>query len=142
MSDRSAPIGTLGELRDSLDRGEISSAHLVDVCLDRTLGLGAELNLFAGTRPEGARADAALADARRARGEVLSPLDGIPVAIKDNMVMEGEITTCASRILEGFRSPYSSTAVAKLRAAGSVIVGRTPSGSATRSATTSRASRT
>jgi aspartyl-tRNA(Asn)/glutamyl-tRNA(Gln) amidotransferase subunit A len=56
---------------------------------------------------------------------VLSPLDGIPVAIKDNMVMEGELTTCASRILEGFRSPYSSTAVAKLCAAGAVIVGRT-----------------
>ena len=125
MSDRSAPVGTLCELQDSLQRGEISSASLVEVCLDRVARLGAELNLFAGTRPESARAEAALADARRARGEVLSPLDGIPIAIKDNMVMEGELTTCASRILEGFRSPYSSTAVAKLRAAGAVIVGST-----------------
>ena len=78
MSDHSVPMGTQSELREALDREELSSARLVDDCLDRAAGQGAALNLFVGTRPEGARADAALADARRARGEVLSPLDGIP----------------------------------------------------------------
>jgi aspartyl-tRNA(Asn)/glutamyl-tRNA(Gln) amidotransferase subunit A len=76
-------------------------------------------------QPERARADAREADVRRARGDLRSPLDGIPVAIKDLMVQEGEPCTCASRILEGFVAPYQGTVVAKLRAAGAVIIGRT-----------------
>jgi aspartyl-tRNA(Asn)/glutamyl-tRNA(Gln) amidotransferase subunit A len=78
-----------------------------------------------GLRPERARTEAAEADARIARGERRSALEGIPVAIKDNMVQAGEPTTCASRILAGFVSPYDATAVTKLRRAGAVIIGRT-----------------
>ena len=64
------------------------------------------------------------ADARRARGDA-APLLGIPLAIKDVLCTEGVATTCASRILEGFVPPYDATVVARLKAAGAVLVGKT-----------------
>jgi aspartyl-tRNA(Asn)/glutamyl-tRNA(Gln) amidotransferase subunit A len=119
------PLGTLTELRDALDRRAVSSRELTDVALARAEGTAASLRAFLGLRAERARGEAAEADARRARGEARGPLDGIPVAIKDNMVQTGEPTTCASKVLEGFVSPYDATLVVKLQAAGAVIVGRT-----------------
>ena len=83
------------------------------------------LNAFVRLRGDAARADAERADARRAGGVPISALDGIPVAIKDNLVKRGEPTTCASRILAGYVSPFDATAVARLEAAGAVIVGTT-----------------
>jgi len=121
----SAPFATLPELRAALDGGEVNSAKLVDASVAHADATRDSLNAFVRLRSEGARADAAAADARLARGACRSPLDGIPVAIKDVMVQEGERTTCASRILEGFVSPYTATAVEKLAASGAVIVGST-----------------
>ncbi len=101
----------LTELRAELDAGRVSSAQLVGRALERGEELQPRLRSFIGLRGEAARAEAELADARLSRGELRSALDGIPVAIKDNMVQRGEPTTCGSRILEGFVSPYSSTLV-------------------------------
>ena len=120
-----SPFATLSELRAALDGGEVTSAQLVEASLGRAEATQGSLNAFVRLRPEDARAAAAQADARLASGACRSALDGIPVAIKDVMVHEGEVTTCASHILEGFVSPYSATAVEKLEAAGAVIVGRT-----------------
>jgi aspartyl-tRNA(Asn)/glutamyl-tRNA(Gln) amidotransferase subunit A len=120
-----SPLGTLSEIRTALTAGRISSRELVSQSLARASELQPALNAFVGFREEGARAEAEAADARRANGECLSVLDGVPVAIKDNMVQSGEPTTCASRMLEGFISPYTSTAVERLRAGGAVIIGRT-----------------
>jgi aspartyl-tRNA(Asn)/glutamyl-tRNA(Gln) amidotransferase subunit A len=111
-------------LRSALDAGRASSRELVDAALARAEA-AAPLRVFTHLQPARARAAAAAADERRARGASLGPLDGIPVAIKDLLVQEGEPCTCASRILEGFVAPYQGTAVAKLEAAGAVIVGRT-----------------
>ena len=83
------------------------------------------MNCFVGLRADAARQEALAADSRRQRGEVLSAVDGVPIAIKDNMVQAGEPTTCASRILTGFVSPYTSTAVQRLVDAGAVVIGRT-----------------
>src|SRR5215470_5627633 len=74
--------------------------------------------------------DRALDEARRldegfATGEPMEPFAGVPVAIKDNIVVRDLETTCASKILEGYISPYSATAVERLRSAGAVIVGKT-----------------
>ena len=74
--------------------------------------------------------DKALEDARRidrkiADGEPLEPLSGVPVAIKDNMALRDATTTCGSKILEGYVSPYTATAVERLRAAGAIVVGKT-----------------
>ncbi|HVP28279.1 MAG TPA: Asp-tRNA(Asn)/Glu-tRNA(Gln) amidotransferase subunit GatA [Myxococcota bacterium] len=119
------PLGTLAGLRADLDAKRVSSRELVDACLARAEALDRKLHAFLGLRAERARAEAAESDARRARGEVRGALEGIPVALKDNMVQRGEPTTCASRILEGFVSPYDATIVRRLQAAGAVIVGRT-----------------
>jgi aspartyl-tRNA(Asn)/glutamyl-tRNA(Gln) amidotransferase subunit A len=119
------PLGTLSELRAQLDARRVSARELTDAALARAEALEPALHAFVGLRPERARAEAAEADARLSRGEPRSPLDGIPVAIKDNMVQAGEPTTCASRILRGFVSPYNATVVSKLQRAGAVIIGRT-----------------
>ena len=120
-----APTGSLAELRAALDGGRISALELVDDSLARAEALEPALHAFVRLRAEAARAEARQADARRARGERRSVLDGIPVAIKDNLVKRGEPTTCASRILAGFVSPYDATAVARLDAAGAIVVGAT-----------------
>jgi aspartyl-tRNA(Asn)/glutamyl-tRNA(Gln) amidotransferase subunit A len=120
-----APLGSLTELRAALDSGTTSSRALVDAALARADALEPHLNAFVGLRAEAARSEADAADARRGQGQVLGALDGLPLAIKDNMVQAGEPTTCASRILEGFVSPYTSTAVRRLRDAGAIVIGRT-----------------
>ena len=121
----SEPLATLASMREALDAGAASSVDLVEGCLARARAAQDALHAFAGLREEGARAEAAAADARRASGARRSPLDGLPVAIKDNMVQTGEPTTCASRILEGFVSPYAATVVERLERAGAIPIGRT-----------------
>ncbi len=123
--EKGAALLTLRDHRDALAGGSASSVELVRAALSRARGEGARLNLFLGLREERALTEAAAADRRRARGELRSPLDGVPVAIKDNLVQAGEPAGCASRILEGFVSPYTATAVAGLERAGAIVIGRT-----------------
>ena len=120
-----ADYSTLSELSQKLATGEVSAAELTRAALARAEATQSSLHAFAGLRPERARAEAAQADERRRRGQGRSAFDGIPVAIKNNMVQTGELTTCSSRILEGFVSPYTATAVARLEQAGAVVIGRT-----------------
>ncbi len=121
----STAFATIDELRKALDSGETSAVEISTECLERAEASQGSIHAFVGLRLPAAIDDARRSDARRARGEVLSPLDGIPVAIKDNMVQTGEPTTCASRILDGFVSPYTATAVERLERAGAIIIGRT-----------------
>ncbi|MBW4029055.1 MAG: Asp-tRNA(Asn)/Glu-tRNA(Gln) amidotransferase subunit GatA [Acidobacteria bacterium] len=97
--------------------------------LERSLSVIAQrneaLNVFLHVDSEGARAAATRVDARVARGEDVGALAGVPVAIKDNLCQVGVPTTCSSRILEGWRPPYSATVVERLVAAGAVVVGKT-----------------
>ncbi len=118
-------FATLRETAEALGAGRASARELVDGALARIDALDAKLHAFLGLRAERARAEAREADARRARGGARSPLDGVPIALKDNLVVRGEPTTCASRILEGFVSPYDATVAERLRAAGMIVVGRT-----------------
>ncbi len=124
MSDARVPEDSLAGQRAALEAGESTSAGLVAQALERCAGPGRRLGAVIGLREDAARADAEAADARRAAGDVRGPLDGVPLLLKDNMVQRGEPTSCASRILEGFVSPYDSTVVERLQAAGAVIVGR------------------
>jgi len=119
-----APLGSLRECREALDQGRTSSAALVEQSLARAEA-HAHLSAFVRLRAERARAEAQEADRRRAQGEVRSPLDGIPLAVKDNLVRAGEETTCASRILEGFVSPYTSGVLERIEAAGAISIGST-----------------
>ena len=115
---------TAHALRVALDAGDVTSLALVDAALGRAEA-AAPLVAFTHLRAERARAEARDSDARRARGETRGPLDGIPVAIKDLIVQEGEPCTCASRILEGFVAPYQGTVARRLAEAGAIVVGRT-----------------
>ena len=121
----SEPLETVGELAARLAAGATSARALVERSFERLDALDPALHAFLFTRREAALAEADASDARRARGERRSPLDGIPVALKDNIVQAGEPASCASRILAGYVSPFDATVVARLRAAGAVIVGRT-----------------
>ena len=120
-----AALGSLEALATDLASGKATAAGLTDQALARAQDLEAPLHAFVRLRDVEARADAAAADARRAAGQARSDLDGIPIAIKDNMVLAGSETTCASRILEGYVSPFTGTAVERLQAAGTVIIGHT-----------------
>ncbi len=121
----SKPLGTLSGLRSALDAGAVSSVELVDRALARAEAVEPGLHALLAIREEDARAEAAEADQRRARGAVQSPLDGIPVALKDNLAQTGEKVGCASKILQGYESPFDATAVARVREAGAVVVART-----------------
>ena len=120
-----AALLTLEAQRAALDAGETSSHALVDTALSKAASTGRDLHAFARLREAAAREEAAAADARRAAGEVRSPLDGVPVAVKDNLVRAGETTSCGSRMLESFVSPYSSTVMERLTGAGAVVIGQT-----------------
>ena len=115
---------TIVDALKKLQASELTSVELTKSVLERiqatNQALGSYLTVFA----ERALAAAQEADAKRAAGETL-PLLGIPIAIKDNMHITGEATTCASKILEGFKAPFTSTAVERLQQAGVVLLGKT-----------------
>ena len=83
------------------------------------------MNVFVHLDQERVLDQARSIDTRRRSGEPLGPLAGVPVAIKDVLCVEGEPTTCASRMLKNFRPPYDATVIARLKAAGAVLFGKT-----------------
>jgi aspartyl-tRNA(Asn)/glutamyl-tRNA(Gln) amidotransferase subunit A len=112
------------EIASRVRRREVSAAEVLESCLARTARveplIGAYLEIFENE----SRARAAEIDRRIAAGEDVGPLAGVPVALKDNLSLEGRALTCASRILAGYVAPYTATAVERLLAAGAVPVGR------------------
>ena len=116
---------TAAEMASALSKKEITSVELTKAHLDRIAEVDGKLHSFLHVDNEGALAQAAEVDAKRAKGETLSPLAGVPIAVKDILAQKGIPTTAGSKILEGWRPPYDSTVVAKLKAAGVVILGKT-----------------
>jgi aspartyl-tRNA(Asn)/glutamyl-tRNA(Gln) amidotransferase subunit A len=113
------------EIAAAVGAGELSALEVTDACLERAQAVEPLIGAFLSLGAEEARRRAAEIDRRRRRGEPLGPLAGVPVALKDNLCWEGHAVTCASRILDGFVSPYSATAVERLLAADAVLVGKT-----------------
>jgi len=113
------------EMAAALVSGETTSEQLTQAHLDRISEVDADVHAFLFVDNEGALGQAREVDAARARGEKLGPLAGVPLALKDVMVMRNVPTTAGSKILEGWLPPYDSTVVSKLQAAGIVILGKT-----------------
>ena len=116
---------TAAELVDALAAGETTSVELTQAHLDRIAAVDGAVHAFLQVDSDGALAQAAAADERRAAGSPASTLDGVPIAVKDVLATRGLPTTCGSRILEGWVPPYDATVVARLRAAGLPILGKT-----------------
>ncbi|MBL8727252.1 MAG: Asp-tRNA(Asn)/Glu-tRNA(Gln) amidotransferase subunit GatA [Planctomycetes bacterium] len=105
--------------------GEVRARDVVRSFLDRIDRLDPDYHAFLDHRGGRALADADAVDTARARGADLGPLAGVPIAWKDNLVLRGEVTSAGSRMLDGFRSPYTATCLQRLTAAGAILLGRT-----------------
>jgi aspartyl-tRNA(Asn)/glutamyl-tRNA(Gln) amidotransferase subunit A len=116
---------TAAELADALAAGETTSVELTRAHLDRIGRVDGAVHAFLHVDADGALEQARAADERRAEGRPASPLDGVPIAVKDVLATRGLPTTCGSRILEGWVPPYDATVVARLRDAGLPILGKT-----------------
>ncbi len=115
---------TAAQARVLLDSREISAVDLAEAHLDRIDDTDEAIHAYLHVMRDVALAQAAAADARIAGGEV-SPLTGVPVALKDILVTTDAPTTAASRILDGYISPYDGTVPARLRSQGAVFLGKT-----------------
>jgi aspartyl-tRNA(Asn)/glutamyl-tRNA(Gln) amidotransferase subunit A len=116
---------TAVEMADALSRKEVSSVELTQSHLDRIAAVDGDVKAFLHVDTEGALAQAAAVDADRAAGKSVSPLAGIPLALKDVLAQKGVPTTAGSKILQGWKPPYDATVVTKLKNAGVVILGKT-----------------
>ena len=116
---------TAAQMADALAKGETTSVELTQAHLDRVAEVDGQVKAFLHVDSEGALAQAKDVDARRAKGEKLSAIAGIPLALKDVLAQKGVPTTAGSKILQGWRPPYDSTVVSKLKDAGVVIMGKT-----------------
>ena len=116
---------TASELSALLQRGEVSARELTEAMASRTEQVESTVGAYISTDFDAAMRRASEIDEKRAAGEALSPLAGIPVAVKDNICTKGTKTTCASKMLENFVPFYNATVVDKLNEAGLVITGKT-----------------
>jgi aspartyl-tRNA(Asn)/glutamyl-tRNA(Gln) amidotransferase subunit A len=124
MSADALHVRTLTELLHGLERGDFSARELTAGLLERIAETSERLNAFITVTADAALAEAARADEARAGGDAL-PLSGLPIVHKDLFCTQGVRTTCGSRMLENFVSPYDATVVARLKSAGAVMLGKT-----------------
>lgn len=116
---------TAAEIAAAVAAGETSAVEVTRAHLDRIAAVDGTVNAFLHVDAEGALAAARAVDERRAAGERLGPLAGVPLALKDLFTTRGQPTTCGSKILEGWQPPYDATVVRRLRDAGVVVLGKT-----------------
>jgi aspartyl-tRNA(Asn)/glutamyl-tRNA(Gln) amidotransferase subunit A len=115
---------TAAELSDLLGKREITSEEITKAFLKQINRIDDQVHAFLHLDEQDFLTQAKDSDKRRAQGKSLSPLDGIPVALKDVISVKGQPLTAASKILENYISPYDATVTRKLKEAGAVIGGR------------------
>lgn len=118
-------MASIRELHEQLVKKERSAVEITQSYLDRIRAVDAQVNSFLLVTDDRAIAQAKAVDAKIAAGDTIGLLEGIPIAIKDNICTQNIRTTCASRILENFVPPYESTVSQKLIDAGMITVGKT-----------------
>ena len=112
-------------LAESVRRGDVRAVDVAEKAFARIAERDGPLHAFLSVDREDLLAQARAVDAKRARGETLGALAGVPIALKDALCTRGIVTTAGSRILEGWIPPYDATVVTRLRAADAVISGKT-----------------
>ena len=115
---------SLRQLSGCLRSGELTAVQAAEAYLASIRENDPSIRAYLSVLEEKAMGQAAETDRRRARGETLSPLAGVPVGIKDNICTKGVTTTCASRMLEQFIPPYNAHVIEKLEEAGAVMLGK------------------
>jgi len=116
---------TAAQLARAIADGQIASVEATRAYLDAIERIDPQVAAFNETHPDRALRRAEQVDRNRTDGQPLPPLAGVPVALKDNMCTPYGHTTCSSKILANFRAPYTATAVARLEAAGAIVLGKT-----------------
>jgi aspartyl-tRNA(Asn)/glutamyl-tRNA(Gln) amidotransferase subunit A len=114
---------SLIEMQTGLREGQFSSRALVEAALEKIAALEPSLHAFLHIAADSALKQADEADREETTGQL--PLHGIPIAIKDVLTVDGMPATAGSKILEGFRPPYTATAVKRLQDAGAIVIGKT-----------------
>lgn len=112
-------------IRDSFVKGETTATAIVQTFLDRIAKYDGQIGAFLSVFNARALAKAGELDAKRAAGKKLGKLAGIPIAIKDNIHVKGEISTCGSKFLTNYRAPFDSTVVRLLEEEDAIIIGKT-----------------
>ncbi len=123
--DRELTRKTAAELAAAVTAGEVSALEVTQAHLDQIAAVDDRVKAFLHVATGDALAQARAVDDKRARGESLGALAGVPVAVKDLFATVGMPTTCGSKILQGWVPPYESTVTARLRAADAVLIGKT-----------------
>ena len=116
---------TIDSVREALAAKSISARELTAEFCRRIEQRNPELNAYLALSPERAYKQADYIDGLVSRGEPLPRLAGLPLAVKDVLSTKGVVTTCGSRILEGYRPPFDATAVERLERAGAILLGKT-----------------
>lgn len=116
---------TITEILNNIASGQMTAVQVTQLYLTQIQQLNPQINALVEVFSDEALTRAAFIDAKKARGEKLGALAGVPVAIKDNILYKGHKATCCSSMLENYVAPYNSTVVNKLLAADAVIIGRT-----------------
>ena len=116
---------TLKKTSGLLSKKELSALDLAKAFLERSKKLNKKLNAYITVLEKEALEQARQSDKRITNNEKRGLLDGVPIAIKDNLCLENSLTTCGSRILENFIAPYDATVIEKLKKAGTIFLGKT-----------------
>ena len=112
------------ELAQKIKAGELSAPEAVEAVIAAIDSKDGTYNCYTSLNKEAALQQAETVQSRIDAGEALSPLAGVPIGIKDNICTKGQLTTCASKILTGFKPPYNATVTEKLHAAGMIPLGK------------------
>jgi aspartyl-tRNA(Asn)/glutamyl-tRNA(Gln) amidotransferase subunit A len=116
---------TASEIASKIRSRELTSEEVTAAFLERIRRFDPEIKAFNEVFSDHALAQAKEIDTKISKKEQVGPLAGVPIAIKDNMLIRGELCTCSSNILTGFRATYDAYVIRRLRAAGTVFLGRT-----------------
>ncbi len=124
MTARAKELRTIEDVTGALTRGEATAVEIAQAALARVHAEDADVHAYLSVADERALEQAARVDAVIARGDALPALAGVPVGIKDVLTVEGLPATAGSKILEGYRPPYTATSVRRLEEAGAVVLGK------------------